>query len=82
MQGGGLIIEDASAGRWGNLFPADFVKKTNARSFIVAALRFQDKPVGFFYGGCAVLQRPIGDGERRDMLQFVTQAQPVLRLCS
>jgi hypothetical protein len=82
MQGGELIIEDASAGRWGNLLPADFVKKTNARNFIIAALRFQDKPVGFFYGDCAVSQRPIGAGERRDMLQFVTQARLALRLCS
>jgi HD-like signal output (HDOD) protein len=82
LQGGELTIDDASADRWGNLLPADFVKITNARSFIVAALRFQDKPVGFFYADCAVSQRPIGDDERRTMLQFVTQARLALRLCS
>jgi HD-like signal output (HDOD) protein len=82
MKGGELIVDDASAARWGNLLPADFVQVTGANSFMVAALRFQDRPVGFFYADCAVSQRPISDEAQRNLLQFVTQARLALRLCS
>jgi len=81
-QGGELTVDDTAAAEWGNLLPADFVKMTGADSFIVAALRFQDKPVGFFYADCAVSRRAIDKEARRSMLQFVTQARLALRLCS
>ena len=81
-EGGELTVGDTSAAEWGNLLPADFVKTTGAGSFIVAALRYQDKPVGFFYADRAVSRRAIDQEARRSMLQFVTQARLALRLCS
>lgn len=80
-EGGELTIDDATATPWRNLLPPDFVQVTRAKSFMAAALRFQDRPVGFFYVDC-VSQHGIGEEAQRNLLQFVTQARLALRLCS
>ena len=82
MEGGELTVNDTSNSVRRNLLPSDFVKVTGAVSFVIAALRYQDKAVGFFYADCAVSGRTIGEAEQRNMLQFITQARLALRLCS
>ena len=81
-QGGELLVNDTAAGQWRNLLPDDFVEKINANCFAIAALRYQEKAVGFFYADCAVSGRTIDDNDMRNMLQFVTQARLALRLCT
>ncbi len=82
MEGGEVVVSNAESAEWRNLLPADFVQRTKAKSFVIAALRFQDKAVGFFYADCAISGRPIGETDQRNLLQFVTQARLALRLCS
>jgi len=82
MDGGELLVADTSADPWRNLLPADFVKAVKANNFIIAALRYQEKAVGFFYADCAVSGRVIGEADQKNLLQFVTQARLALRLCS
>lgn len=80
--GGELLVTDVVNSAWRNLLPADFVEVTKASSFIIAALRYQEKAVGFFYADCAVSGRPIEEADQRNLLQFVTQARLALRLCT
>ena len=82
MEGGEIMVTDVSEGIWGNLLPADFVQVVKANSFIVAALRYQEKAVGFFYADRAESGRAIGETDQRNLLQFITQARLALRLCS
>lgn len=82
MEGGELLVSDIADGLWRNLLPADFVEIAKANCFIVAALRYQEKAVGFFYADCAVSGRPIDEADQRNLLQFVTQARLALRLCT
>ena len=76
------MVTDVSAGTWGNLLPADFVQIVKANSFLVAALRYQEKAVGFFYADRAKSGLAIGETDQRNLLQFITQARLALRLCS
>jgi hypothetical protein len=80
--GGELLVTDVADSAWRNLLPADFVAVTKASSFIIAALRYQEQSVGFFYADCAVSGRPIDEVDQRNLLQFVTQARLALRLCT
>ena len=82
MEGGELLVTDTSADPWRNLLPADFVKIVKANSFVIAALRYQERAVGFFYADCAVSGRAIDEADQKNLLQFVTQARLALRLCS
>jgi HD-like signal output (HDOD) protein len=82
MEGGELTVSDTSDSTWRNLLTADFVEVTKASSFAIAALRYQEKAVGFFYADCAVSGRAIHEADQRNLLQFVTQARLALRLCS
>jgi len=82
MDGGELLIDDVENDARRNLLPADFVESTKAKSFVIAALRYQEKAVGFFYGDCAVSARSIDDCDLRNLLQFITQARLALRLCT
>jgi len=82
MDGGELLVTDTSVDPWRNLLPADFVKVVKANSFVIAALRYQERAVGFFYADCAVSGRTIGEADQKNLLQFVTQARLALRLCS
>jgi HD-like signal output (HDOD) protein len=81
-EGGELMVSDSSANTWRNQLPVDFVQTTKASSFIIAALRYQEKAVGFFYADCAVSGRTMNEVDQRNLLQFVTQARLALRLCS
>jgi HD-like signal output (HDOD) protein len=80
--GGELLVSDSTEAQRRNLLPADFVETIKANSFIIAALRYQEKAVGFFYADCAVSGRPIDDNDQRNLVQFVTQARLALRLCT
>lgn len=80
--GGELLVSNSSDAQWRNLLPADFVETIKANSFIIAALRYQEKAVGFFYADCAVSGRAIDDNDQRNLVQFVTQARLALRLCT
>ena len=80
--GGELLVNNTADAAWGNLLPSKFVEVIKADSFIVAALRYQEKAVGFFYADCAVSGRLIDEADRRNLLQFVTQARLALRLCT
>ena len=82
MEGGELLVSDPEDIMRRNLLPSDFVEMTKAHSFAVAALRYQEKAVGFFYADCAVSGRPIDVADERNLLQFVTQARLALRLCT
>jgi HD-like signal output (HDOD) protein len=82
MEGGEVLVNDTADGRMRNLLPAGFVETTRANSFSVAALRYQEKAVGFFYADCAVSGRGIDETDQRNILQFVTQARLALRLCT
>jgi hypothetical protein len=81
-EGGELLVSDATDTTWRNLLPTDFVETIKANCFIVAALRYQEKAVGFFYADCAMSGRSIDENDQRNLLQFVTQARLALRLCT
>ena len=81
-EGGELLVSDVADDKWRNLLPVDFVETTTANCFTVAALRYQEKAVGFFYADCAISGRPIDETDQRNLLQFVTQARLALRLCT
>ncbi len=82
MEGGELLVSDATESMRRNLLPSDFVETTKALSFVVASLRYQEKAVGFFYADCAKSGRSIDETDERNLLQFVTQARLALRLCT
>lgn len=82
MDGGELLVDDSSAERWRNLLPSGFVEVVKAKNFVIAALRYQEKAVGFFYADCAVTGHAIDEADQKNLLQFVTQARLALRLCS
>jgi HD-like signal output (HDOD) protein len=81
MEGGELLVSDAGDDMYRNLLPVDFVEINKANCFSIAALRYQEKAVGFFYVDCAVSGRTIEESDQRNLLQFVTQARLALRLC-
>ena len=82
MEGGELLVSDAGADIYRNLLPVNFVEITKANCFCIAALRYQEKAVGFFYVDCAVSGRTIEESDQRNLVQFVTQARLALRLCT
>lgn len=77
-----ILVNDASDERWRNLLPSNFVETIKAKCFVVAALRYQEKAVGFFYADCAISGRSINETDRRNLSQFITQARLALRLCT
>jgi HD-like signal output (HDOD) protein len=82
MEGGELLIKDAKEAPYRNLLPTEFVETIKVNNFSIAALRYQEKAVGFFYVDCAASGRSIDDSDQRNLLQFVTQARLALRLCN
>lgn len=82
MEGGEVLADNITKGVWRNLLPVGFVETVKVDSLVVAGLRYEEKPVGFFYADCAVSGRRGDEGDRRNLMQFATQARLALRLCT
>lgn len=64
MEGGAELADSINKGVRRNLLPAGSVETIKVDSFIVAGLRYQEKPVGFFYADCALSGRRRDEGDR------------------
>lgn len=82
LEGGDVLVEDVAHFAYAALLPKDFLRIAAVKSFIVAAVSYDGKPVGFFYADRPISMRPIVADDMRNVLNFVTQARLALRLCS
>lgn len=82
LEGGDVLVEDVAHSAYAALLPKDFLRIAAVKSFIVAAVSYDGKPVGFFYADRPISMRPIVADDLRNVLNFVTQARLALRLCS
>ncbi len=82
IEGGEVLVADTAHPAYAALLPKDFLRVAAVKSFIVVAVSYEGKPVGFFYADRSVSQRLIDAGDLRNMVNFVTQARLALRLCS
>lgn len=82
LEGGEVLVEDVAHPAYAALLPKDFLHVAAVKSFIVAAVSYDGKPVGFFYADRPVSGRTIDAGDLRNVVNFVTQARLALRLCS
>lgn len=82
LEGGDVLVEDIAHSACAALLPKDFLRIAAVKSFIVAAVSYDGKPVGFFYADRPISMRPIVADDMRNVLNFVTQARLALRLCN
>ncbi len=82
LEGGEFLIEDIEDPVTAALLPEGFSRVAAIKSFVVAALSFDGKPVGFFYADRPVSGQNIEADDLRNMLNFVTQARLAMRLCT
>jgi len=80
MKGGEMLVPDATKGDWLNLLPEGFVGKIGTRSFLVASVRVNDRPVGLFYGDKYKTKTKITREDQRGFMQLVAQAQLALQI--
>jgi len=80
MKGGEMLVPDVSKGDWRNLLPDGFINKIGAKSFLVASVRVNDRPVGLFYGDKFKTNTKITKDDQRGFIQLVAQAQLALQI--
>lgn len=80
MEGGDVYVENYQDPAWRNLIRDDFSSHVKVATFMLSALRHQNKPVGVIYADKAVSGTLLSTEERRGFLQFIAQARLALQL--
>jgi len=80
MQGEEMFVQDCENEKFSDLLPKKFLLTTNSKSFVVASLKFGEKPVGFFYADTGTSQKEITLHHFSGFIQFVSQAKLALMI--
>ena len=80
MQGTEILVPDVNQEGWRKMLPEDFTESLDTTSFLVAALRVRDKPVGMFYADKFLKKTPITPEDQRGFMQLVAQARLALQV--
>ena len=80
MEGGDVCIEDCQEPPWRDLMREDFIRQVKATTFMVSALRHQNKPIGAIYADKLGTAARFSPEERRGFLQFIAQARFALQV--
>ncbi len=80
MEGGDACVENCQELPWRNLMREDFAQHVKATTFMISALRHQNKPVGVIYADKVSSDAPFSPEERRGFLQFIAQARFALQM--
>lgn len=75
INGTELLVEDINDPSWAGMILHDFYQAVGAKSFIIAAIRSGDKPIGMIYADKASANKPITPDEHRGFIQFMAQAR-------
>jgi len=78
-EGNELFIDDINDAAWKDAVPAEFIKQVGVSSFMIAALRSGNKPVGLFYADNGSLSGEITDAFQQGFAQFIGQARLALQ---
>ncbi|HHM04347.1 MAG TPA: HDOD domain-containing protein [Gammaproteobacteria bacterium] len=81
IKGGEYLFDPQRDGGWRQLLPPEFATLAPGQGFVLAALHFDKKPVGFFYADCDDRARAVSPEIYAAALQFVEQARLALRVC-
>ncbi len=80
MEGGDVFVENCQESPWRDLIREDFVRQVKATTFMVSALRHQNKPIGAIYADKAGAAARFSPEEQRGFLQFIAQARFALQV--
>lgn len=80
MEGGDVFVENCQEAPWRDLIREDFVRQVKATTFMVSALRHQNKPIGAIYADKAGAAARFSLEEQRGFLQFIAQARFALQI--
>lgn len=80
MDGSELIIENVLDPGWSQYIKPDFYKRTATDTFVIASLRNNDRPIGFFYADRFMSDDKINTEHYRSFMQFVTQARLAIQI--
>ncbi len=80
MEGGDVCVENCQESPWRDLMREDFVRQVKATTFMISALRHQNKPIGAIYADKAGTAARFSPEERRGFLQFIAQARFALQV--
>jgi len=78
-EGNELYVNDVNDVAWKGTVPTEFVKQVGVSSFMIAALRSGNKPVGLFYADNGSLSGEVADTYQQGFAQFVGQARLALQ---
>jgi len=78
-EGNELYVNDVNDAAWKGTVPTEFVKQVGVSSFMIAALRSGNKPVGLFYADNGSLSGEVADTYQQGFAQFVGQARLALQ---
>ena len=80
MEGNELLVPDVTQGNWVNLLPKNFVEKVGASSFVIAAIRIKERPIGLIYADKMSSSSTITSDDNRGFMQMVAQAHLALQV--
>ncbi len=80
IEGNELLVPDVTQGNWPNMLPNQFAELVGVKSFVVAAIRVKNRPVGFIYADKLSLASVITADDNRGFMQMVAQAHLALQV--
>ncbi len=80
MEGGDVCVENCQDPPWGDLMRDDFIQQVKSTTFMISALRHQNKPIGAIYADKAGAAARFSVEEQRGFLQFIAQARFALQV--
>ena len=80
MEGGDVFVENCQELPWRDLMRDDFAQQVKATTFMISALRHQNKPIGAIYADKVGSAARFSAEEQRGFLQFIAQARFALQV--
>jgi HD-like signal output (HDOD) protein len=80
INGSELLVEDISDSSWSTMIQGNYYQSVGAKTFIIAAIRSGNKPIGMIYADKLSTSKPISIDEHRGFIQFVAQARLAVQM--